>query len=296
MRHLRALFLWTALVGAGIARGKEVCLGVFFILVGAKRGDVREIKETCMEIQDIFGGRMYGKWRLRVVLEGVTRARYDESETKEFVEECLQSDDSSYSLDTLKSPGQMRRAAEGIRQKKKLRYFRYFVGKLRGARREMRRATEIIVVFYEANGTIDGMSFFNGIFTGENLGVVNIDRKDTVRKRAEIIAHEMAHIMGSNHDGDSNSCEPTGSIMEAYKTPGEMKLLSKCTVEYIRAKIESNADRFAKGRCKFFGENEAQARRVGARGGSGLRLSKDKVRAVHDASRDLLSGNIYNGG
>jgi len=238
MKTLRVLL--AILLGAVLC-GKEARIGVFFVLVDPGRKDAKEIGKIHGEVRDIFEKRAYGQWRMKVPLEGVEVASYEEAALRGFVEQNLQSDDSSYSLDELKDARSLGRAAEGLRQKSKLRYFRYFAQKTKDKSSGMRRAVVLIVVFYEENKTVDGMSFFGGAFTRENIGVVNLRRGETVRRRAEVIAHEMAHILGSSHDGDANACASSGSIMEIYRTPGEGKSLSACTVEYIRKKLETNA-------------------------------------------------------
>lgn len=84
-----------------------------------------------------------------------------------------------------------------------------------------------------------GASIEGGIFKDSAIAVFSVRRKDTPKEIGEAMAHELAHLLGSKHDGDRNPCSPTGYLMESFYTRSKTrKKLSQCSEQFIEDRMK----------------------------------------------------------
>lgn len=99
----------------------------------------------------------------------------------------------------------------------------------------------IFFLHAEEDTRVHGASIKGGIFTNAAIAVLSVKKQDTPKEIGEAMAHELAHLLGSKHDGDGNTCPSTGYLMEPiYSASRGIKGLSKCTEIFIKNEIEKN--------------------------------------------------------
>lgn len=239
--------------GRGLPRQNVVSLGVFLFLEDYKgRAAEGEARSVFRGAKRLLEQNSYGEYRLLLSYRGSALAQSLGALPGDDVE----SDDSSMSSSLQLAEGLSKEATRELRrEKQKLRRYRALFAPLRKRGRPLSSAGAVLVLSYKESQApaVEGMSYFDGAFTSENIGIVNVRAADSPSRKAAVAAHELGHILGSLHDGDENECAPKGGIMETYKPLAEGEnegrlAFSPCSMRYIARTIERRAKRHKRAR------------------------------------------------
>ncbi|KAI5179741.1 hypothetical protein NEOKW01_0204 [Nematocida sp. AWRm80] len=100
---------------------------------------------------------------------------------------------------------------------------------------DLENTNVIVVITSKYSSRFYGLSKVHGYYTGYPIAICTIQKYDTIKNIAEVLVHEILHLLGSSHDGEGNSCSKIGYIMEpTYTDSKALKTISSCTVKAVK--------------------------------------------------------------
>ncbi|MFI4898747.1 MAG: M12 family metallo-peptidase [Phycisphaerales bacterium JB059] len=107
----------------------------------------------------------------------------------------------------------------------------------------------ILLSGIDLDGGVLGLAFQSSICGPEAIGVVSVLDNNT-EFNANVLAHQIGHILGAVHDGVSNTCDLTGNIMSPGLSAASIPTtFSDCTIDEVNTRIEAGGDCLAPYPC-----------------------------------------------
>ncbi|KAM6964691.1 disintegrin and metalloproteinase domain-containing protein 9 [Tautogolabrus adspersus] len=150
-----------------------------------KNGNETAIREEMVEVANLLDG-YYKQLNIRVVLMGLE----------------IFKDSNPFSVEG--SAGEVLGNFVKYRKKSLLPKIRHDVGQL------------VVGRSSPYDGGIVGMAFVGAVCSAANAGGINVFSNDGVAAFSSVMAHEMGHNLGMNHDNDGCTCEEQSCIMAAH--------------------------------------------------------------------------------
>mgnify|MGYP003571171932 CR=1 FL=1 len=107
----------------------------------------------------------------------------------------------------------------------------------------------ILLTGIDLDGGVLGLAFQSSICGPEAIGVVSV-LDDNTEFNANVLAHNIGHILGATHDGVGNTCDVSGNIMSPGLNPENIPAtFSSCSIEEVNMRIEAGGDCLAPYPC-----------------------------------------------
>jgi len=98
----------------------------------------------------------------------------------------------------------------------------------------IRKHISIYIVEDRGREKFSGASRKYGIFQMRSSVFCAIRRTDSPLAAAGIIGHEIAHLLGSSHDGDANACSKGYLMQPVYGSTASLLRMSPCSVRSVK--------------------------------------------------------------